>query len=86
MGKYRILLKKSAAEELEALPKKDLRLVLKRINSLEDNPHLQGCQKLSSQKRYRVRQGDYRIAYAVSGEDLKVTVFKIGQRREVYRD
>ena len=86
MGKYKIFLKKSAAGELEALPKKDLRLVLKRINSLEDNPRPQGCQKLSSQERYRVRQGDYRIVNAVSDEDREVTMVKIGHRREIYRD
>ena len=38
MAKYRITIKKSAAKELEALPKKDLRRIIKRIQSLAENP------------------------------------------------
>jgi mRNA interferase RelE/StbE len=36
--------------------------------------------------RYRLRQGDYRIAYGIDDERRMVDVVKVGHRREVYRD
>jgi len=85
MAKYRITIKKSAAKELEDIPKKDLRKIVKRIQSLVENPRPTGSQKLSGQEQYRIRQGDYRIIYSVDDKTLIVDVFRIGHRREIYR-
>ena len=85
MGSYRLTLRQSAVNELESLPHRDLARVMSRIKVLADNPRPPGCEKLSGQERYRVRQGDYRILYEVSDSDQVVTVVKIGHRREVYR-
>ena len=85
MAKYRITIKKSAAKELEALPKKDLRRIIKRIQTLAQNPRPDGSHKLSGQEQYRIRQGDYRIVYSVDDKVLAVDVVKIGHRREIYR-
>jgi len=85
MAKYRITIKKSAAKELEALPKKDLQRIVKRIRALADEPRSHGSHKLSGQEQYRVRQGDYRIVYSIEDKDSLVDIFKIGHRREIYR-
>lgn len=85
MGKYRILVKKSAAGELERIPRKDLARVIKRISSLSEDARPHGCEKLSALERYRVRQGDYRIVYSVDDAAQSVEIFKIGHRKEVYR-
>jgi len=85
MAKYRITIKKSAAKELEALPKKDLRRIIKRIQSLVENPRPHGSQKLSGQEQYRIRQGDYRVVYSIEDKDSLIEIFKIGHRREIYR-
>ena len=85
MAKYKIAIKKSAAKELEDIPKKDLRKIVKRIQSLAQNPRPSGFQKLSAQQRYRVRQGDYRIVYSIDDEDSLIDIVKIGHRREIYR-
>jgi mRNA interferase RelE/StbE len=63
----------------------DLARVTKRIEGLAADPRPPGCEKLSGQDRYRVRQGDYRILYEVDDPGLVVTIVKIGHRREVYR-
>ena len=34
---------------------------------------------------YRIREGDYRIIYAIRDKELIVLVVKIGNRKEVYR-
>ena len=85
MAKYRITIKKSAAKELEEIRKRDLRKIVKCIQSLVQNPRPQGVQKLSGQEQYRIRQGDYRIIYCIDDTNSIVDIIKIGHRREIYR-
>jgi len=85
MAKYKILIKESAIQELESIPKKSLKQIIKCIKSLADNPRPKESQKLSAQERYRIRQGDYRIIYSIQDDQNTVHVYKIGHRREVYR-
>lgn len=85
MAVYRIILKKSAVKELEAIPKRDLTKIVERIHSLADEPRPQGVEKLSAQERYRIRQGGYRIVSSIEDDVLTVCVVKVGHRREVYR-
>ena len=85
MASYKILIKPSAAKELEAVPRKDrLRIVVK-IRGLSSNPRPTGCEKLSGEEKYRIRQGDYRILYEIQDDEVIITIVKVGHRREVYR-
>jgi mRNA interferase RelE/StbE len=84
-GSYSILAKRSAERELRKIPKGDLRRITTRIQGLALQPRRPGCEKLSGEERYRIRQGDYRIVYAVDDGSRIVEVVKIGHRREVYR-
>lgn len=86
MESYSLLIKKSAADELAGgIPKKDLEKIIRRLRDLENEPRPAGCRKLSGRDRYRLRQGDYRIVYAVDDARRIVEIFKIGHRREIYR-
>jgi mRNA interferase RelE/StbE len=85
VASYSVEIKRSAAKELEALPPKDRRRVVSKIESLARNPRPSGCEKLSAQEKYRLRQGDYRILYEIIDQRLLVTVVRIGNRRDVYR-
>lgn len=85
MASYSIEIKRSAAKELAELPRKDLVRVVKRIQALAVDPRPAGVEKLSGQERYRVRQGNYRILYEIADEVLRITVVKVGHRRDVYR-
>lgn len=85
MASYRLLIKPSAAKELEGLPTKDRRRVVARMQGLSDQPRPPGCEKLAGHDLFRVRQGQSRIVYAVQDHDLTVTIFKIGHRRDLYR-
>jgi mRNA interferase RelE/StbE len=80
------LIRKSAADELARLPRKTLRRVVDRIQSLAEEPRLRGREKLSAQERYRIRQWDYRIVFAIDDGEKTVEIVKIGHRSEVYRD
>ena len=84
MAKYELAFKRSVAKDLRSFPKKDVRQILRRIDSLAVDPRGPGCEKLSGQERYRVRQGVYRIIYEIEDRRLIVVVIKVGHRRDVY--
>ncbi len=86
MASYSVRIKKSAIKELEAIPTKaNRRRIVQRIRSLADNPRPPGARKLSGNDRYRIRQGRYRILYAIRDRELAVFVIRIGDRKSVYR-
>lgn len=85
MASYSLLIKPSAIRELAALPAKDRRKIVSRIEGLASEPRPRGCEKLSGLEQYRVRQGDYRVVHGVDDDARVVIVVKIGHRRDVYR-
>ena len=85
MANYKLLIKPSAVKELEALPAKDRRRLVARLQRLSSDPRPPGSEKLSGHDLYRIRQGNYRVLYSVEDLALIVLVIKIGHRREVYR-
>jgi mRNA interferase RelE/StbE len=87
VASYSLRIKKSAIKDLEALPSKaERRRIVKRIESLAENPRPRGAQKLSGKERYRIRQGRYRILYSINDQELIVYVIRIGDRKSVYRN
>ena len=87
MGKYRVLIKPSAVKEIESIAQKKTRQqIVRRIQHLAEDPRPPGSNKLSGYDRYRIRQGAYRIVYAVEDDKLVVYVVKVGHRKDVYRD
>ncbi|MFN0162923.1 MAG: type II toxin-antitoxin system RelE family toxin [Burkholderiales bacterium] len=86
MARYELRFKPSVAKDLRAIPKADVRRVLARIETLRVDPRAPGCEKLAGgDELYRIRQGTYRIVYAILDEQVVVEVIRVGHRREVYR-
>lgn len=85
MAKYKITFKKSVAKDFRNIPNHDVSQILKRIDSLADNPRGEGCIKLSGHENYRVRQGLYRIVYEIRDDVLIINVVKVGHRSDVYK-
>jgi mRNA interferase RelE/StbE len=85
VASYRLEVKKSAARELGELPSKDGARVAARIQTLVEEPRPHGCEKLSGEEKYRIRQGVYRVVYEIDDRDARVTIVKIARRREAYR-
>lgn len=87
MAAYSLLIKASAGRELERLgTKSDRARIVERIQALADNPRPQGSEKLAGYSdRFRVRQGNFRVVYHVDDQRREVTIFKIGDRKDVYR-
>ncbi len=85
MAVYRVHFKASVEKDFTTIPKKDLKKILKRIEELADNPRPSGCEKLTGQERYRLRQGRYRIVYSIQDDELTVWVVKVAPRKDIYR-
>jgi mRNA interferase RelE/StbE len=86
VASYKLLIKPSAAKEIESAPKKDRLRIIQRIQDLSTDPRPPGCEKLSGHDdKYRVRQGTYRIVYTISDVALEICIVKVGHRKEVYR-
>lgn len=87
MAEYRLLVKASAAREIEALgTKADRQRVIERIQTLSADPRAEGSEKLAGYTdRYRARQGQYRIICLIDDKLHEVTIFKVGHRKDVYR-
>ena len=85
MAQYKIFFKKSVEKDLKSIPTRDLKKILRKIESLRLNPRPSGSEKLTGLERYRIRQGSYRIVYSIQDFELTVWVVKIGHRKEIYR-
>lgn len=85
MVEYEILFKESVWKDLKKVPKSDLKRILSRVETLRDDPRPMGCEKLTGEELYRVRQGKYRIVYSIQDNELTVWVIKVGHRKDVYR-
>lgn len=87
MAEYRLLIKASAAKEIEAVGTKvDRQRIVERIRIFAREPRSPVSEKLAGYAdRYRVRQGQYRIVYLIDDERREVTIFKVCHRKDVYR-
>ncbi len=85
MGAYKIYFKKSVLKDVEKIPNKDLKRIIKKIETLSEDPRPPGHEKLSDQEKYRIRQGNYRIIYSIQDDKLNVWIIKVGHRRDVYQ-
>ena len=85
MGSYVVEIKPSARKELDALPNHVLSRVVRKIQSLSNNPRPAGCKKLRGYKDlWRIRVGDWRVVYIIDDAVRVVSVTRIAHRREVY--
>jgi mRNA interferase RelE/StbE len=85
MASYSVYFRQSVKNDLEPIPKRDVKKIIGRIAALSAEPRPHGCEKLSGQDRYRIRQGRYRIVYSIQDADSTVWIVKVGHRKDVYR-
>jgi mRNA interferase RelE/StbE len=85
MAAYKVYFRASVEKDFASIPRSDLKKILQRIKTLAENPRPPGCEKLTGQDRYRVRQGRYRIVYSIHDDELTVWIVKVGHRKDIYR-
>jgi len=83
---YKVLVKKSALQDLRVVPKPDQKRLLDALESRLSQDPYQG-KALSGEFKglYRWRSGKFRIIYEIQQEILVVLVLRIGHRKDVYR-
>jgi mRNA interferase RelE/StbE len=85
--RYQVQIIPSALKQLSKLPTKAQRRIVAGIDALRFEPRPHGVKKLSGEEdHYRIRVGDYRVIYTIRDRELIVIVFRIADRKDVYRD
>jgi len=84
---YQIRLLKPASRGLERLDKAVATRVVRRLRWLAENLDNINPEPLKGrlQGLYKLRQGDYRIAYEILRDEGLIIVHLIGHRREIYK-
>ena len=86
MAGFKVYFRESVEKDFRVIPKKDVKKILQRIELLAAEPRPLGCEKLTDQERYRIRQGRYRIVYSIQDDELfKNRVDKVRTMLEVLR-
>lgn len=88
---YQIEIDSVARRFLKKLSLKEYQIIKNDIASLAENPRPDGYIKMTNTKRelYRIHtgeKGDYRIIYAIEDKKLFVTVVRVGQRKDIYKN
>lgn len=86
MEEYKIFFKKSVEKDFKKIPEKYLIKILEKIGNLKTDPRPDGSEKLTGQELHRIRQGTYRIVYAIQDNELTIWVIKVAHRKEVYKN
>jgi mRNA interferase RelE/StbE len=66
---YKIEVRRRAQRALDKLPKSDFEAVIEAIKSLAETPRPRGIEKVKNTGLWRIRQGDYRIIYAIEDNE-----------------
>jgi mRNA interferase RelE/StbE len=84
---YSIRLLKDASREMARLDKSTAQRIVRKLHWLADNIESLGLEPLKGEFSglYKLREGDYRIAYEVLRSENTIVVHLIGHRREVYK-
>jgi len=78
---YTLKIHREVEKQLQRIPRNHRGRVVDAMRSLCDDPRPAGCVKLED-NLYRVRQGSYRIIYAVFDEEIVIIVCKVARRTE----
>ena len=83
---YTLRLHRDIEKQLSRIPKKQRERLVEAMRSLSIEPRPQGCQHLQDEL-FRIREGQYRIIYAIFDDEVVIVVCKVTRRTEkTYRD
>jgi mRNA interferase RelE/StbE len=84
---YTVVLTPAATRALKKITDRTVtRRLVTAMEALATNPRPPGAKVLSGPDRlWRIREGAYRIIYAIKDAVLVVTVVTLGHRRDVYK-
>ena len=83
---YTLGIKASAEREYSKLPSEIQQRLATAINRLPEEPRPHGYIKLKGREEYRIRVGEYRVAYVVDDRRQHIGITKVGHRRDFYAE
>ncbi|MDX6355328.1 MAG: mRNA interferase RelE/StbE [Streptomyces sp.] len=87
--KYALRFTETARRQLRAIDRTAAMTILTALTALGDDPYRADAnvRKLTGpHDLYRLRVGDFRLAYRIDDGELVVMVVRVGNRRDVYRN
>jgi mRNA interferase RelE/StbE len=82
---YHVLIKPSAAKELDKLPVSVAARIAAKIESLAQTPRPHGVKKLEGEPtRWRIRVADWRVIFAIDDSQRVVDIIYIRHRSKAY--
>ena len=82
---FKVILDKRVQEYVGRLDEKRKRQVAGRIAALQTDPRPHDFIKLKGDNGYRIGIGEYRILYDIDDTRQLVTVYRVANRKDVYR-
>lgn len=82
---HRLKIKERAQKDLKKLAPVYRNKIALLIRELASTPRPQGAVKLTNREEWRIRQGEYRILYAIDDNSREITIIRIKHRRQAYR-
>jgi len=82
---YSVHLAHQAEKQLDDLPPAGRYDVLTALQQLAETPRTRGCKWTRELHSWRMRVGDYRVLYDIDDDPCEVTVFRIQDRKDVYK-
>jgi mRNA interferase RelE/StbE len=83
---YDLRIHRNVEKQLQRIQSNQRERLVETMRSLREDPRPPGCVKLDD-VLYRVRQGQYRVIYAIFDDEVVVVVCKVARRAEdTYRD
>jgi mRNA interferase RelE/StbE len=82
---YEIKVRGRARKQILRIPPPHFQRIKEQIAALAQNPRPAGAKKLVGETGYRIRIGDYRVLYEIDDDMRRITIYRVGHRRDVYR-
>lgn len=81
---YKLIIHKSAAKYLARINEPSKSRIKRAIKNIEMN--IGDIKKLTGDKGYRLRVGDYRILFNYNDSNNRINVYKIAPRGQAYKE
>ncbi len=87
MPKYELEIAKSVEKDLKKIAQKMRPVLFDSIEELASNPFPESKYKKlkGTVNSFRLRVGNYRILYDVDNNSMKITIYRVRHRKDVYK-
>ncbi len=80
---FSVFIAKPALQELKKLPRPISRRILAKITEMEDHLDQLDVKRLSGQRVFRLRVGDYRVIFDLDPSHAEINVLKVAHRKDI---